>query len=546
MKRVNLAAIILAALLSTMACTSAATPSSGAASSGGTAGSSGGPPATLSSLVVGTLSVPNVLCACQQSGRQVAEISAQLFASPVLVPSSLSQPQPYVAKSWSVSPDGLTVTLHIDPSAKFSDGQPITSADIAFSISQVKKYHGFGPQLFGAVASVDTSDPATAVIHLSHPDPALFVAMTPPLLPILPEHIYGNSTDLKTDPRMMQNVVSSGPYRLVSYTPNEQIVLAPNPDFFMKNWTLVKQLVIKQYSDENTMAIALSSGEAQMADIEDPGIVANLQGNKNVQVSPVGGEAIGGINWLEFNTKAKYLQDVAVRQAIAYGTDVNAIIKDLQHGVTKPAPGPIAPGLPEFNASAVVTYPYDPQKANQLLDSAGYPRGADGTRFNLTLDVDNLNPPAYSTLLAQELKSQLAQIGIGITLREGPAASEYPLVSNYKYDIFINDVFNWGDPSIGVARTYLCSNIRPGVMFANMSQYCNPQVDQLLTAAASEVDQAKRQSDYDQFQHIITQDVPIRFLTTESFHVIAKAGIAGLPTGPWGVMAPFYDLSAAN
>jgi peptide/nickel transport system substrate-binding protein len=172
---------------------------------------------------------------------------------------------------------------------------------------------------------------------------------------------------------------------------------------------------------------------------------------------------------------------------------------------------------------------------------------ASGSRFGLTLDVNPDNPPEYSTLLGQLLKSQLAQVGIQITLNVFPdGATAFTTVSNYNYDIFINDVFNWGDPTIGVARTYACDNIRKGVMFADMSQYCNPQLDAIEASAASATDANQAQSDWNQYQHLLTQDVPIRWLSTESFHVVASAGLANLPTGAWGDMAPMYNLATTR
>ncbi|MFZ1240695.1 MAG: ABC transporter substrate-binding protein, partial [Anaerolineae bacterium] len=128
------------------------------------------------------------------SGSATAFPAAQIFASPLRYDENWN-PQPYLAKSWEVSKDGLAVTLHLVQGATFHDGHPITSEDVAFSVMTVKTYHPF-KTMFAPVDKVDTPDPLTAVIRLSRPHPAILLAMSPALLPILPKHIYGDGRDI--------------------------------------------------------------------------------------------------------------------------------------------------------------------------------------------------------------------------------------------------------------------------------------------------------------------------------------------------------------
>lgn len=168
-------------------------------------------------LVVGTTQVPRHFNGAIQSGQATALASTQIFASPLRYDANWN-PQPYLAKSWEVAADGLSVTLHLVEGATFHDGQPITSADVKFSIMTIKKNHPFTTML-APVTDVETPDPQTAVIKLAHPHPALLLAMSPALMPILPEHVYGQG-DIQSNPANLKPV-GSGPFVFEEYKQGE-------------------------------------------------------------------------------------------------------------------------------------------------------------------------------------------------------------------------------------------------------------------------------------------------------------------------------------
>jgi peptide/nickel transport system substrate-binding protein len=150
-----------------------------------------------------------------QSGTATANPSTQIFASPLRYDENW-EPQPYLAETWEVAEDGLSVTLNLVEGATFNDGQPITSEDAAFSILNTKENHPFA-SIFEPVSSIDTPDPQTLVINLDKPHPALLLALSPALAPVLPKHIFGDGQDPKSHPANSAPV-GSGPFMLEEFT----------------------------------------------------------------------------------------------------------------------------------------------------------------------------------------------------------------------------------------------------------------------------------------------------------------------------------------
>jgi peptide/nickel transport system substrate-binding protein len=490
-------------------------------------------------LVLGTEAVLRHFNGAVQSGSATALPSTQIFASPLRFDENWN-PQPYLAQSWNFSTDGLTLTLKLVPNAVFHDGQPVTAADVAFSIMAIKEHHPFQTML-EAVEGVDAPDPLTAVIRLSKPHPAILLAMCPGLMPILPKHVYDTGEDLKEHPANL-NPIGSGPFKLAEHVPGEYYVLEKFDRFFIPDRPLLDRIVVRVLPDPNSQILSLESGEIDALHmLDDVKAILRLEKNPDLTVTSEGFEGIGAINWLAFNTQKPPLNDVRVRQAIAWAVDREFVVNKLMLGKVAPAYAPIAPGSP-LSSAAVEKYPVDLEKAAALLDEAGYPPNAQGERLALTIDYE----PDVEFLhhnVAEYLRSQLKKIGISLTVRSN---ADFPAwankISNFDFDLTMDTVYNWGDPVIGVARTYVSSNIRPGVMWSNTQRYVNPQVDDLLNQAAVEMDPAKRQALYAAFQKIVVDEVPIFFLNVVPYFGVYKKGLANLPLTIWGPLSPLDQV----
>ena len=489
-------------------------------------------------LVIASSQVPRHLNGAVQSGIATAVPSTQIFASPMRYDENW-EPQPYLAKSWEVSEDGLSVTLNLVDNATFHDGKPVTSEDVAFSIMTIKENHPF-KSMFAPVEAIETPDPLTAVIKLSQPHPALLLAMSPALAPILPTHVYGDGQDIKSHPANSAPV-GSGPFMLEEFTAGEAIVMKKNPNFFIEGRPKLDEIIIRIIKDPSALLIAMENGEADvypfMAGAQEIKRLSEVDG---LEVTADGYAAVGPINWLAFNTQSPKLSDVRVRQAIGYAVDRDFITKALHRGVSTPQRGPIIESSPFFDPS-IEAYDVDLDKANALMAEAGF-----GDGMELTIDYIP-GPKEQQQSVAEYMKSQLKKIGIDVTVR---AAPDFPTwagrVAGQDFELSMDVVFNWGDPVIGVHRTYLSDNIVKGVIWSNTQSYANPKVDKLLNAAAVELDMDKRKALYAEFQQIVAQDLPIYWINATPYHTAYNTKLVNPPKGIWGTMHPLDMVEIAD
>lgn len=479
-----------------------------------------------------------------QSGAATAMPGSQLFAGLVQVDAKY-QPQPYLAERWEISGDGRTYTFHLVKGATFHDGKPITSEDVAFSLEVTKKYHPFGAVMFGAVDKVETPTPDTAVIKLLAPSPGFMQSLQPFLMPILPKHIYGDGQDLKTHPRNVQNVVGSGPFKLVEYKSNEYLIMARNEHFFRKGRPYLDRIVFKLSRDPAAQMIGFERAELDyvpFAGFEFRQIDRIAKERKgDIVVTSKGYEATGLVYYLELNLRRKPYDDVRVRRAIQYAIDREFLANKLLVGQVTTAEGPLAATNPFYDASSLVRYPYSMDKAKALLDEAGLKPDADGVRFAMTLDQANWSPNVHGPM-AEYIGAQLRRVGIKVTLRRSPDfATWVKRIASWDYDATTNGAWNYPDPVIGVHRLFVCDNIRNQI-WTNTQGYCNKAADAALAKGANDLGIEQRKKDYAEFQHIVTNDLAQLFMVEGSYITLYHSYVKNSPLTVWGPVAPWDEV----
>ncbi|MEZ5738860.1 MAG: ABC transporter substrate-binding protein [Burkholderiaceae bacterium] len=490
-------------------------------------------------IVIGTTQKPRHLNSAVQSGIATMSPAAQLFAFPLLM-NGKWKPQGYLADKYELSDDARSIRLHLREGATFHDGRPITSADFQFSFEAVRAHHPF-KSMMGPVRAVTLDGPQVAVVRLEAPHPALLLAMSTSFMPIIPKHIFDDGQDLKSHPRNA-DPVGSGPFKLVEFKPGQHIIMDRYEDFFIKDQPAIDRLIIKEFRDPSSLVLALEKGEVDVhPQLLDPREIKRAQANSNLFIEKGHAPAIGPLNWLAFNTASPKLSDKRVRQAINFAIDKKFITDTLFDGIHQRATGPIANGSP-FHSDKVEHYNLDLAKSAALLDAAGLKPDAGGKRLELQIDTIP-GSPALKTL-QEYVKAALAKVGIEVSLRQSP---DFPTwakrVSSHDFEMTVDSVWNWGDPVIGVHRTYDSTNIRKGVIWSNTQSYSNPRVDELMTKAATEPDEGKRKKLYAEMQKIVVDDCPQAFLIENTFHAGWNKRVSGPTDSIWGVMAPLAKNS---
>ncbi len=476
-----------------------------------------------------------------QSGAATAMPGAQLFAGLVEIGENY-KPIPYLAESWTVSDGGKTHTFKLAKGATFHDGKPITSADVAFSMAVVKKHHPFGPIMHASLSTVETPDARTIVFKHAQAVPYFMQTLAPHLMPVMPKHVYDDGKNMKTHPRNMQNVVGSGPFKMVEHKTGQYLILARHDGFVRKGRPYADKVILTIQKDPATRRLSFEKGEANYFPFTgfSERDIKRLEKRKGIKLDPKGYEAMGQTNYLELNLRKKPFDDVRVRQALAHAIDNEFISKTLFLGVQKPAYGIVhttnplySPTSPKFQGGIA--------KANELLDAAGLKRGANGTRFKMTIDLPNWGV-TYLHVMADYLRPHFKKIGVEVSLRKAPDFGTWAKrVSKWEYQATFNAVWNYPDPAIGIHRLFSCKNIRNQV-WTNTQGYCNEKIDALMSKAAVTVDAAERKKAYAEFSRITSEEQVMLFLTYQSNHTGQHDFVKNTPSGVWGGLGPWDGI----
>ncbi|MDY0747676.1 ABC transporter substrate-binding protein [Paucibacter sp. R3-3] len=489
-------------------------------------------------LVMAQASEPQSLTNALSTEGNIYAISSKLFDG-LLSFGADGKPQPRLATHWEQSADGLRLTLKLRPGVRWHDGKPFGAADVAWSVDEVwKKYNARGRTTFATVERVDVPDPLTAVLRLSKPAPYLLSALSSIESQVLPRHLYEGSNPL-LNPRNAAPI-GNGPFRFVSRQRGSQIVLERNPDYWDAGRPQISRLVFRTVPDAASVAAALETGEVQLGAVALAD-VARLKANPALQVTEIDEPYTCSVNALEFNLDRPVFRDPRVRQAFAHAIDRGFILKNIYHGHGAVADSPIPPALREFYSRDVPLYAFDPARADALLDAAGLPRNAQGTRLTLKLDP---TPAAESVQVAQYIRSALARVGVKLEVRNQDFAEFVNRIYTRRdFDTAVIGGNSGPDPAIGTQRWYWSRNYQPGVAFSNGTHYASAEMDRALEGAQTELDPARRRQLYLQFQRLAQTDLPRIPLIAATRVVVSNRRLRNFINSAEGLYGNFADAT---
>jgi len=409
---------------------------------------------------------------------------------------------PDFAKSVSSSPDGRTWTFDLHDGAKWSDGQPLTSADVKWSIDTTLKYQS-GPSallagLVANVASVTAPSPTRVVITYKQA-----AANSQSLLanfPILPQHVWashlgadGKGLTTWTNPAP---IVSGGPYQLEKYTPDVSMLFKANPSYYGAKPKL-SGFGLQFFGSNDAMVSALKQNQLDVGLEVPPLAVKTLQQDQGVSIgSPPGPDETAIIvNSNPKKTNHKELQIPAVRRAMSMALDRKKLVDIVTDGTGVAATTLIPPTVPKWSADGKLpAFPRDVAGANKLLDSLGFKRGPDGIRVaNGQKMIYDFNYCAcYGDRPQATIQADLKEIGIGLNVKAADpkayiGAFSEPNNKFLDYDLGMYDDQAHPDPSAMLGDVSCTQRGN-----ANFSYYCDPRYEKMFQQQASLLDEQKR------------------------------------------------------
>ena len=450
------------------------------------------------------------------------DLDAVALLYPALVwPDAHGTPVPYLADKWTTSQDKLTWTFDLHPGLKWTDGQPITASDVAWTLNLIKTDKAAGT-LNGALvqnfASVTAPDDKTVVIRTTKPQANMLYIVG---LPIVPEHVWkAKVADLAKETGTGTPLVGYGPYELKQYQIDGAITLTANKDFF-KGAPGYPTLILQTFKDINAAVLGLKNGSVdQVGKLEASDYEALSEDSSVFTYQQVGYRWTG----VEVNPGAKsksgkplgtgnpILGDSTVRQAIAYGIDRQKLVDKVLAGLGQVGSGYLPPAFPEFSwkPSAADTVGYDPAKANELLDQAGYAKGSNGIRqdpdtgkalsFRLGTHTDDVS----DTQIAQFLVAWMKDIGIELKVEPMSNTALNANLAKGDWDLLMD---GWGT---GPDPTYLLSIQTCGVLPDDQAQggatdsfFCDKKYDELYAQQQQTFDKDERAQLIKQMQQIL-------------------------------------------
>ena len=410
---------------------------------------------------------------------------------------------PALADYWEIAADGVTYTFHLNPNAKWHDGQPVTADDVIFSFDSVIAEESLSVRRSGVVGALqshtkidDYTVQLVAVDRLAN-----FVNDTAGQFGIVPKHIWEGIpfADWGTAPGSTgqdpTQVIGSGPFRFVEWIRNDHVTIARNPDYWdAQNAAVIDEFIYRVVADPASAVQSLVTGESDITGIPASQTATLRQSNPELNIVDFD---TFSFTYYEFNldpANALPFLDVKVRQALMYALDRDLVVETIYQGLATKADG-TQPVLSIAYAPERINtiYNYDPDRANALLEEAGWVdsdgdgiRDKDGAKFSF--EFLYAEGSTVNEQLIPYMQQVWGEVGVEMIPVQQPFST---LVDNQENGTFAASLigFSW-DVFGGQGDMYRCDAV-PLAGFNDM-RYCNPRYDELDDLQRRELDQQKR------------------------------------------------------
>ncbi|MDQ6670487.1 MAG: ABC transporter substrate-binding protein [Chloroflexota bacterium] len=435
---------------------------------------------------------------------------------------------PGLADSWEISPDAKEYTFKLKQGVKFHDGTPFNAAAVKFTLDRVvdpATKAGQSHDQLGPYDHTEVVDGNTAKVVMKQPYAPLLTNLNGYLGIVSPTAVQKMGLA-----EFARHPVGSGPFVFKEWVPKDHVTLVKNPDY---NWgssyfkhagpAYLDDVTFKVIPDQSVRTGTLKTGETHVIDDVDPLEYDTLSKDSRFVVIAKGQPGSGFVLLLN-TTSAGPISDPAVRQAMEYGVDREGLNKSVFQGLNKVAWSPLMRPTFGYDPTTESVYSFDPDKAKQLLDAAGWQPGADGVRTKdgqrLEIRFPIISRPRDKAM-AESAQASLRDVGIDLLVDPLERAAARDAMDQNRYDVTFM-WFSYGDPD--VLRTLFHSS---NVNAFNRAKYQVPEVDQMLEQAAGLTDQAKRADIYKQVQQRVLKDLVVVPLVDTLTYDAKRAEVTG-------------------
>ena len=434
--------------------------------------------------------------------------------------------EPALAESWEVSEDGTVYTFKLREGVTFHDGSPLNAEAVKFNFDRIldenHPYHDTGPFplsfFFSAVESVEAPDDMTVVFTLNAPYAPFLsnLAYTPGLIASA-EGIKEHGADFGRNPS------GTGAFKFVEWRSNEAVVVEKNPDYWDGEPPL-DAVVYRPITDANTRTAEMLAGGIDLMVEVPPNSLSEFQGDRYTIHEQAGPH----LWFLILNAKEGPFADKRVRQAANYAINKQGIVDNVLEGTAQVAAGPTPPAFAWAYNEDLEPYPYDPDKARELIAEAGA-EGAELTFYVTEGGSGMLDPVPMGTAIQSDLEA----VGFDVS------------IETYEWNTFLGEVNPGLEGKADMAEMAWMTNDPDTLPFLalrtaafpseggfNSGYYSNPEVDALLEQARAATDQSERAELYKQMQEIVRDDAPWVFVANWKQNAVTSANVENFKLQP--------------
>jgi peptide/nickel transport system substrate-binding protein len=472
-------------------------------------------------LVVGQIAEPKALDPQAVTAVNDFRILMNIYDGLVQYKDGTLEPEPALATDWTISDDGMVYTFNLRDDVTFHDGSPFTADAVVFTFERMLNedhpYHDTGPfPLAFYFSSVDTVD---AKFTLKEPyAPFLSNLAYPTGLIVSPAAVMEHGQDYGRNPS------GTGAFKFEEWNSNTSVVVSRNEDYWDGPPPL-EAIVYRPITDANTRVAEMLSGGIDLMVEVPPDNLQQFRDDPNFKVY----EQAGPHLWfLILNAKEGPMADKRVRQAVNYAIDKKTLVENVLQGTAEVAAGPTPPAFAWAYNDALEPYPYDPEKAKELLQEAGA-EGAELTFYVTEGGSGMLDPIAMGTAI----QADLAKVGLDVS------------IETYEWNTFLGEVNPGLEGKADMAEMAWMTNDPDTLPYLalrteawpesggfNSGYYSNPEVDEILEKARTSTDQAERAMLYKQMQEIVYEDAPWAFIANWKQNAVSTAAVENFKLQP--------------